>query len=115
MTPLLGRAHREGGLVICGGVYAELLAHPRATQKFVDDFLKHTSILIEFELDEAVWRDAGGRFAEYAGRRRNSAGGQPRRLLADFLVGAHALQRADRLLTLDPARYQSDFPELRLM
>jgi predicted nucleic acid-binding protein len=35
-------------------------------------------------------------------------------LLPDFLIAAHALLRADRLMTLDPARYQQDFPELRL-
>jgi len=33
-------------------------------------------------------------------------------LLADFIVGAHALTRSDRLLTLDPSRYSRDFPEL---
>jgi predicted nucleic acid-binding protein len=36
-------------------------------------------------------------------------------LLADFLIGSHALVQADRLLTLDPHRYSQDFPEVRLM
>jgi len=52
------------------------------------------------------------------GRQRlpiDTAGGQPRRILADFVVGAHALLRTDRLFTFDRDRYMTDFPELPLM
>ncbi len=38
----------------------------------------------------------------------------PRRLLADFMIGAHALLSADRLMTFDTKVYGQDFPELRL-
>jgi hypothetical protein len=38
----------------------------------------------------------------------------PESLLADFVVGAHALLLADRLMPLDAARYSRDFPELLL-
>jgi predicted nucleic acid-binding protein len=111
----LARARSAGGLTICGPVYAELLAYPEASQDFVDDFLGQTQVMIEFDLGEAVWRDAGLRFAIYARRRRLSNGGEPKRLLVDFLVGSHALLRADRLLTLDRSRYLRDFPELLLL
>jgi predicted nucleic acid-binding protein len=114
-TQLLGRAQAEGGLVIAAAVYAELLAHPGATIQFVDEFLISTRIAIDFDLGEAVWRDAGGRFAAYAERRRRSGGGNPKRLLVGFLIGAHAISKADRLLTLDASRYREDFPKLRLM
>jgi hypothetical protein len=36
-------------------------------------------------------------------------------LLPDFIIAAHALLRADRLLTLDPTRYRQDFPKLRVV
>jgi predicted nucleic acid-binding protein len=38
-----------------------------------------------------------------------------KRLLADFIIGSHALAQADRLMTLDPKRYRQDFPELKLI
>lgn len=112
MADALGRAQNEGGLVICAPVYAELLAHPKARPSFVDEFLSRTHVVTDFLLDEAVWRMAGSAFAEYAQRRRRSKDGAPRRLLVDFLVGAHALLKADRLLTLDAARYRRAFPDL---
>jgi predicted nucleic acid-binding protein len=115
MFPLLGQAQAEGGLVIAAAVYAELLAHPRATRQFVDEFLISTRIVIDFDLGESVWRDAASRFAVYAERRRRSGGGSPKRLLVDFLIGAHAMLKADRLLTLDASRYWEDFPKLRVM
>lgn len=114
MADLLGQAQSQGGLVICAPIYAELLAHPKATAEFVDEFLGNASIVVDFVLDEPVWREAGRRFAAYAHRRRRSKGGAPKRLLVDFLVGAHASLSADRLLTLDASRYKHSFPGLRL-
>jgi predicted nucleic acid-binding protein len=110
----LAQAHAQGGLVICAPVYAELLAHPSASESFVDRFLGETGITVDFALDESVWRTAAKSFAAYAHRRRRSAGGSPKRLLVDFVIAAHALLRADRLMTLDATRYKQDFPRLRL-
>jgi predicted nucleic acid-binding protein len=115
MARLLGRANNEGGLVICGPVYAELLAHPKPTEQFVDEFLITTGVEVDYLLDEKIWRQAGRRFAAYAGRWRRSGGGSPKRLLVDFLIGAHASLCADRLMTLDRDRYTQDFPRLRLI
>lgn len=115
ISALLGEALSQGGLVVCAPVHAELVAHPKATEHFVDEFLKGTGVTVDFILDEDVWRESGRRFAKYAARRRTAQGGSARRLLADFLVGAHALLRADRLATLDNSRYEKDFPELKIM
>jgi predicted nucleic acid-binding protein len=72
-------------------------------------------VAVDFELGEQVWLEAGRRYAGYAKRRRQSGQEQPRRLLADFVIGAHALLTADRLITLDRGRYERDFPELKLV
>ena len=74
-----------------------------------------TSIAVEFEFQRPVWVEAGRRFANYARRRRRSANQGPKRLLADFIIGSHALVQADRFMTLDPKRYNRDFPELKLI
>ena len=111
----LAEAHARGGLVVCAPVYAELLAHPSATQTFVDEFLADTGIALDFDLGEDIWRQAGKGFAIYAQRRRGSAGGSQKRLLVDFVVVAHALLSADRLMTLDASRYTKDFPRLMIV
>lgn len=111
----LGEAKIEGGLVIGAPVYAELLAHPKTTEAFVNKFISDTDIVLDFALDQRVWLEAGRRFARYAKRRRRSVPEGPKRLLADFIIGSHALTKADRLMTLDPKRYERDFPELKLI
>ena len=114
ISNLLDEAASAGGLVICGAVYAELRAHPRASREFVDKFLASTSITIDYSMDAATWEQAASRFARYVVRRRASHSRTPhaKRLLADFIIGAHALTRADRLLTLDTSRYARDFADL---
>jgi hypothetical protein len=81
----------------------------------VNGFLSDTGIDVDFEFQQSVWLEAGRRFARYAKRRRRSAREGPKRLLADFIIGSHALTQADRFMTLDPQRYKQDFPELKLL
>lgn len=112
---LLGKAKNHGALLISPVVYVELLAYPKATESFVDGFLSDTGITVDFDLEGSVWVDAGRRFARYASQRRKSGHGEPKRLLAGFLIGSHALLQADRLMSLDPTRYRQYFPELKLV
>lgn len=111
----LSAARQRGGLVICAAVYCELLAYPGADGEFVERFLRDTDIQVHYALGESVWREAGEAFAAYAQRRREDRAGQPKRLLADFIVGAHALHAADCLLTLDTKRYMASFPALEVI
>ncbi|MGB6691383.1 MAG: type II toxin-antitoxin system VapC family toxin [Terracidiphilus sp.] len=110
----LGTARDEGALLISPFVFAELLAYPGATEAKLREFLDDTDIVIDEKLHSQIWVEAGLRLARYAHRRRLSLGVGPRRLLTDYLIGAHALIQTDRLLTFDSNVYQQDFPELRL-
>ncbi|MEM6431083.1 MAG: PIN domain-containing protein [Deinococcota bacterium] len=112
---MLVKAKQAGGLVISGAVYAELLAYPNADRAFMDNFLMSTGIQTDFDIRADVWIKAGEAFSSYAERRREHKAGHPKRILADFLIGAHALLEADRLLTLDKHLYQTSFPKLKLI
>lgn len=115
MVTKMGLAAEQGALLVCSAVFAELLAYPGATPEFVDRFLATTGIAVDYHLEPTVWLEAGIRFARYAIRRRQSSVSGPRRILADYLIGSHALIQADCLMTLDPRVYQLDYPEIRLV
>jgi predicted nucleic acid-binding protein len=57
----LGDAKNQGGLVIGAPVYAELLAHPKATESFVNAFLADTGIAVDFDFHHSVWLEVGKR------------------------------------------------------
>jgi predicted nucleic acid-binding protein len=110
----LDKAFNEGTLVISGAAYAELMAGPGRTEAFVDRFCEETGIAVEWEIGERAWRAAGTAFQGYAGRRRKQKGVGARRILADFVIGAHALVNGYKLLTLDARIYQASFPKLAI-
>lgn len=108
------RARRDGPLLISPIIYAELLATPNLFETFLNDFLAQTGIGVQFTLAAGIWTEAGRRFAKHALRRRKALQAGPRRILADFLIGAHAMAHAERLMTFDTSVYRQDFPELLL-
>ncbi len=110
----LEKAFARGNLVVSAPVFAELIAAPGRTESFVSSFLEETGIAIDWDLGEAVWRSAGRAFQSYAERRRKQRDSGARRILADFLIGAHALIRGYRLLTLDERLYRTAFPGLTI-
>lgn len=111
----LEAASSRGTLVISGVVYAELLGAPGRTESFVDRFCEEAGIAVEWELREKVWRTAGVAFQAYARRRLKSGEPGSRRLLADFLIGAHAFEGGYKVLTLDSGMYKAAFPRLGIV
>ncbi len=109
---VLEAAFNRGNLVAAAPVFAELIAAPGRTEAFVGSFFEETGIAIDWELGELVWRSAGRAFQAYAERRRKQRETGTRRILADFLIGAHALSNGCRLLTLDDRLYRASFPTL---
>ena len=112
----LERASSRGALVISPAVYAELIASPSRDIEAIEVFLNTARIRIDWLLDSDVWRTAAVAFRGYAQRRRaQERGPGPRRILADFLIGAHAVHHASALLTFDQEIYRAAFPSLTVL
>jgi predicted nucleic acid-binding protein len=95
----------RGRIIACEVVWAEVGAFfpdPAAALAALE------TIGVDFspsDVDTAL--AAGGAWDDY--RRR---GGSRKRVIADFLIGAHSMIRADRLLTRDRGFYRSYFSGL---
>jgi predicted nucleic acid-binding protein len=110
----LARASTLGRLNVSAPVYSELMGHPSRSVVEIDSFLTGTGIDIEWDMEQAIWRTAGVAFQRYVQRRLANKGQLPRRILTDFLIGAHAVVRGYTLLTLDKRLYLSSFPGIRI-
>ena len=96
-----------GALVICDIVYAELCVH-FTSQSECDAFLEVGEIQVQPLTRPAHF------LASRAWRTYRQRGGARAKILADFLIGAHAQVQASRLLSRDRGFYRTLFPSLTL-
>ncbi len=102
---------RRGILILSGAVYAELLALAKWSNIDLDAFVLETRLRVDWNLPQEIWTEAGLAFGRYARRRLRQKSGAPRKILADFIIGAHA-RAVGGLLTADMTFYRTNFPEL---
>ena len=108
----LARSAGVGALVVSPTVVAELGAY-FGREFELKVFLRDTGLkLVPFGL--ASLHLAGQTWK--ASRRKGGAApdGRSDQVMADFLVGAHAMLHAERLLTRDRGFYRACFPKLKL-
>lgn len=135
VADLLAEYDLRGQLSISPFVWSEIKL--LLDEKKLDSFLKNNRILIDWEFTPEIWSTAAAAFRQYLENRRRSGSlyycaacgavvpvrcpecskiqGFPRHILPDFLIGAHALHRANILLTADLGIPQKYYPALKIL
>ena len=107
-TIRLEQSFNQGSLIINEIIYSEL-APQFSSKALLDDVLKTLSIRI-VSLDLKAAYHAGRIWKNY-----RKAGGRRNRILADFLIGAHAEIKAEQLLTRDRGFYKKYFSDIHVI
>lgn len=99
-------AYDAGAIIVSDVVYAELVPTFRDRAALDSALLELGATLSP--IDSSIAYEAGLRWKRY-----RAAGGPRNRIIADFLIGAHAMAVADVFLTRDRGFFSTYFPELR--
>ena len=98
----------QGGLVACEVVWAELVAN-YPSPAVAEEAMNRLQLGFSPATLETAF-EAGRAWKAYRSR-----GGPRYRVIGDFLIGAHALRQADRLLTRDRGFYRTYFKHLSIL
>ena len=104
---LLRIAYDRGPVIICDIVYAESVP-AFASRDALDAVLRSIGVTVS-PINTDIAFAAGLRWGHY-----RRAGGPRTRLIADFVIGAHAVAIADTFLTRERGFYATYFPELQI-
>lgn len=104
----IARAGQLGALIACDVVWAEVATAYDPPGAVLDDLSLVGVRFVPMSADAAL--RAAAAWAQY-----RANGGKRIRIAADFLVGGHAAQQADRLLTRDADFHRQHFPGLEVL
>ena len=97
-----------GELVVCEAVVAEV-------QTMLDTRETAMDALAEFGIRFQATTEQTAVRAGHMQRRFRDRGGRRERVVADFLIGAHAMMQCDALITRDAGFYRDYFKGLKLI
>lgn len=106
---LLRRAMREGSVVACEVVWAEVAT---AYSESINEVL---SGLSDIGIAFLPMNETAAVKSPECWRIYRQKSGKSGRIVADFLIGGHAIIQCDRLLTRDRGFYRDYFEELTLL
>jgi len=105
----LKRCLREGSIVACDVVWAEVATiYAGAAESLL-------AALDSIDLGFSPMNKAAALAAARQWHRFRRDGGRRQRIVADFLIGGHAVEQCDRLLTRDRGFYRTYFKGLTIV